>query len=104
MGCAIILLAAILCTMLFGPGPVLVILGIGLGLRAAYAILMLSAVVVGKLLAALLSLRRQKPSSGSEEAGTGARREPIFTHPAIGPIVLLILGAIVILNAVAYLR
>jgi len=45
----VLLLAGILCTMLFGPMPVLVVLGLG----AAYAVLMLIAMGIVRLIAAI---------------------------------------------------
>ena len=49
MGFVVLLLAGILCTMLFGPMPVLVVLGLG----AAYAVLMLIAMGIGEVGAAI---------------------------------------------------
>jgi hypothetical protein len=103
-GVIVFLLAAILCTMLFGPAPVLVILGIGV----AYVILMLVAAGVGNLLGAIGRRLSQKAACTGEHLVPGpdapSRREPFFGHPAIGPIVCVIVGAITIFQAVQYFR
>lgn len=86
MGLAIvILLAAILCAMLFGPFPVIVFFGVVVGIGAAYAILILLAEGVGKTLAAVkarLPFRRR--SDG---------HEPIFVDPTfVGYLLLVLVG------------
>jgi hypothetical protein len=68
MGCVVLLLVGILCTMLFGPTAVLVISGLGV----AYAVLMALAAGIGNVGAAVRSLRlpqRVKLRTYFHEAG-----------------------------------
>ncbi len=68
MGCVIVLLAAILCTLLFGPVPVLVIGGVAL----AYGALAAICIGIGNAAAAI----RQAWKFGSAKSASPARAEP----------------------------
>jgi hypothetical protein len=78
MGFVVLLLAGILSTMLFGPTPVLVVLGLG----AAYAVLMLIAIEIGELGAAVRRIRfgrQTKTPSAASIADERAVRDAMVT-------------------------
>ena len=95
MGCAIVsLLVAILCTMLFGPTPIVIVLAIVASLGVGLALPTLIGMVLGNLFVGRQKLAaRFLPKFGREG------REPFF-GPGIGPVVGLILAGIVLLAAI----
>lgn len=105
-GCAaMLILAAILCTMLFGPIPVMVLLGLGVAYAAlgvAYAALMLIATGVGGALGRVRLVWPAKASGLERQART--QREPIFTEPAGTVIKVALLGALALWALVWFLR